>query len=429
MLTYTPRYYSPKEPQPEKLTTAYQAVQESISQSKLGFAKLPFEGVDDIQDLADALASEVESVIVIGIGGSDLGARAVHRMLNHQFYNFVDAYRKSRPQLFFAGDTTDPAPLQEIIDVVSMEKTALVMISKSGNTLEQMAVFTYLREQVIQAVGEEKARQRIVTVTDPEKGLLRQITDREGYRSLCVPQDVGGRFSVLSAVGLLPLAIAGVDIKAVLSGARDSAKQDAQGEESYPLQFAYHQYLAFCEGKQTSVLFAYTYSMRELGLWFRQIWAESLGKKLDRNGSVVHTGPTPIAAVGPTDQHSQVQLYIEGPKDKIFTFLTVGESYIDLELPQAFNDIPTVAYLAGKKMKTILEAEAEATSRALHQEGRPSVSITLDTLDAYHVGMLLYFFELATAYGGEFWNVDAYDQPGVEHAKVLMNEALGRPKE
>jgi glucose-6-phosphate isomerase len=428
MLSYKPTFFTPQHPQPERETAAYQAVQGQIASGKLGFARLPFSDTSEIQALADQVASEVSSVIVIGIGGSDLGTRAVQRMLNHQYYNFAAEYRNDRPQLFFAGDTTDPVPLQEIIDVVDLAKTALIMVSKSGNTLEQMATFILLRDRVVQAVGEEAAKQRIITVTDPETGLLRKITLQEGYRSLSVPQDVGGRFSVLSAVGLFPLAIAGIRIEHLLAGAREVAEMDESSQVgSLPLQFASHQYLAFSQGMPMSVLFAYTYSMREFGLWYRQIWAESLGKKLNRSGKEVCTGPTPIAAVGPTDQHSQVQLYIEGPKDKIITFVTVEESFVDLELPRAFEDIPSISYLAGKHMKEVVSQEALATAKALHQEGRPSVSLSVTKLDAYHVGMLLYFFELATAYAGEFWDVNAYDQPGVEHAKIIMNEAMGKP--
>lgn len=429
MISFDSNFFSPGKHLPERETEAYQAVQQQISQSKLGFSKLPFATTEDITELADQVAGEVESVIVVGIGGSDLGARAVQRMLNHQFYNFKPEYRNGRPQLFFAGDTTDPVPLQEILDVVDLSVTAVVMISKSGNTLEQMATFIFLRDRLLKEVGEEVTRKRIITVTDPETGLLRKLTDQEGYRSLSVPPDVGGRFSVLSAVGLFPLAIAGVDISQMLAGAREVAAQDAKGQEvSLPLKFAYHQYLAYLEGRSISVLFAYTYSMRELGLWYRQIWAESLGKKLDRSGKVVNTGPTPVAAVGPTDQHSQVQLYIEGPQDKIITFLTVDESFVNLELPSAFPEIPSISYLGGKQMKDVVSHEAEATAEALHREGRPSLNLSVSKLDAYHVGMLLYFFELATAYGGEFWDVNAYDQPGVEHAKILMNKAMGKPE-
>ncbi|CAN5122839.1 glucose-6-phosphate isomerase [soil metagenome] len=428
MLSYKPTFFTPEKPLPERETAAYQTVQRQITAGKLGFAKLPYASTSEIQALADHVAAEVASVIVIGIGGSDLGTRAVQRMLNHQYYNFAAEYRNGRPQLFFAGDTTDPVPLQEIMDVVDLSKTTLVMVSKSGNTLEQMATFILLRDRVIAAVGSETAKQRIITVTDPETGLLRKITDQEGYRSLSVPQDVGGRFSVLSAVGLFPLAIAGIAIDDLLAGAREIAEMDESSQAaSLPLQFATHQYLAFTQGMPMSVLFAYTYSMREFGLWYRQIWAESLGKKLSRSGKEVCTGPTPIAAVGPTDQHSQVQLYIEGPKDKIITFVTVEESFVDLELPRAFETIPSISYLGGKHMKEVVQHEALATAKALHLEGRPSVSLSVTKLDAHHVGMLLYFFELATAYGGEFWDVNAYDQPGVEHAKILMNEAMGKP--
>lgn len=400
---------------------AVRVVQEQKKNGELGFAKLPYaaEEVEKVERLASELLGEgFESVILIGIGGTDLGARAAHRALRHQYYNVSAAARNGHPQLFFAGDTTDPESLQEVMDVVDLKKTLVVMVSKSGNTIEQMATFITVRKHLIDAVGEEQAKRQIVTVTDAHEGTLRAITENEGYRSLAVPSDVGGRFSVLSCVGLFPLALTGVDIRALVKGAQDLDAED-RDTKSLAARFAFDQYLAFVVRRQTiSVMFPYSYCLRETGLWFRQLWAESLGKE--------GTGPTPVAAIGPTDQHSQVQLYMDGPADKIFTFVVAKETSRDITLPGAFEDLEGVRYLKGISMYRILRAEQEATAAALGEKGRPSVCIEIDKVDPYHMGQLFYFFELATAYAGALFKVNAYDQPGVELGKQILFKKLGR---
>lgn len=407
----------------EKFEAAKQAVDAARAAGQLGFAKLPYalDEHAEVLGLAERVAKECQNLVVIGIGGSDLGARAVHRALNHQFYNLHEPARNGRPRLFFVGDTTDPVALHEILDIIDWHHTTLVMISKSGNTVEQMSTFLFLRAQLIKAVGEEASRQHIITITDPENGSLREITRREKYRSLAIPHDVGGRFSVLSAVGLFPLAVAGIDTVALLEGAMEMDKNDSQAA-----RYALLQYLAYTNHHQhIAVLMPYTYSLREVGQWFRQLWAESLGKRVNREDHVINIGPTPVAAVGPTDQHSQVQLYREGPLDKTMTFITIKNPAVDFSIPEAFPDMESVHYTHGHWFNEILLAEQESTAKSLAEAGRPSSHIQLDQLDAHSIGALLYFFELATAYAGELFNVNAYDQPGVERGKELMYKLLG----
>ena len=387
-----------------------------VHQKSPAFMALPEQPTDGIERLAEALRAEVGSVILIGIGGSDLGARAIHRALNHQFYNLLPKGRRGL-QLFFAGDTTDPVALQEIIDVVDMRDTALIVVSKSGNTIEQMSTFTYLRSKIIEAVGEQQSVSRIVLVTDAASGSLRQLADQFGYRSLSVPGGVGGRFAVLSSVGMVAAAITGVDIKDLLAGA--AAVKRLLQEDNSALQYATAQWAAYTRGQHISVMLPYSYGLREFGFWFRQLWAESLGK----DGG----GPTPIAALGPTDQHSQLQLYQQGPDDKIYTFLTVDTLGHDLLLPKAFPDLEAAAYLEGVAMSDIVASEACATLLALVQAGRPACNIRISTLDAHHLGALFFFFECVTAYAGELFGVDTYDQPGVELSKTMLFGLLGRP--
>jgi glucose-6-phosphate isomerase len=393
----------------------------------LGFAKLPYQSDEDLADLkklASEVREEFKCVIVVGIGGSDLGARAVHRALNHQFYNL-----RETPRLFFLGDTTDPVAIREVLDVVDLQETAVIVISKSGNTVEQMSTFVYLRQLLLEAVGEERSRKHLIILTDAEKGTLREIVELEGYRSLPVPGDVGGRFSVLTNVGLFPLAIAGIDIDLLLAGAKAMDEYDTKqaATENELFHYALLQIEHYQHGRPISVLMPYSYGLREVGFWFRQLWAESLGKKVDLQGSVVHVGPTPIAAVGPTDQHSQVQLYMEGPADKVFTFITVQEPKVNMTLPESYADKEGVAYLKGHSFNEILLAEQRATAHALEEEGRPSCTITLPVLTAKEVGELLYFFEMATAYAGALLDINTYDQPGVEIGKQYMYGLMGRP--
>lgn len=405
------------------LETAKTTIATQKSEEKLGFAKLPYADISEILSMADDVAKECKNLVVVGIGGSDLGTRAIHRALNHQYYNSVAKAQNGRPRLFFVGDTTDPEPLLELNDLVDWGETIIVMVSKSGNTIEQMSTFLVVRDYVLQAVGAEKLKDRIITITDPADGTLHDMSVQEGYRSLGVPKDVGGRFSVLTPVGLFPLAVAGVDVAAILAGARDVE----ENHSDMAAEFAYHQFLAFSKLKRSiTIMMPYTYGLRELGFWFRQLWAESLGKRVNKQGDIVETGPQPIAAIGPTDQHSQVQLYMEGPQDKIVTFVTVKHTARDIVIPAAFPDLEGASYLAGIPLSKILLEEQKATATALAAAGRPSVHLEIDALDAFHVGSLIYFFELATAFGGELWNVDAYNQPGVELGKQLLYKALGR---
>jgi glucose-6-phosphate isomerase len=320
--------------------------------------------------------------------------------------------------------------------MIDLNSTLIIMSSKSGNTVEQMATFLILRDKLIDTVGAVRAKEQILTITDVQKGTLRQITDLEGYRSMSMPGDVGGRYSVLSVAGLLPLACAGVKIERLLEGARDFDMLDERGIEdasdnyagvSPAAQYAYHQYLAYERHQMhQSVLFTYNYKMREIGSWYRQLWAESLGKRLNRLEEEVNIGPTPISSVGPTDQHSQCQLYMEGPADKIFTFVRVKNVARDIVLPDAYPDLEGVSYLKGINLNKILLAEQEATAEALARAGRPSVVLELSELDPYSLGQLLYFFELAAVYAGSLWNIDPFDQPGVELGKKLMYQKLGR---
>lgn len=420
---------------------AYAEIQADKKSGNLGFAQLPYkvDSLKEITDLANEVKAKCEYVIVIGIGGSDLGARAVHRALNHQFYNQISEVRGGNPKLYFVGDTTDPVALQEVLDAVDLTKTVLIVISKSGDTIEPMSVFLYLRNKLLDAVGQQFLADRIIAITDSSKGTLREIANLEGYKTLPMPEGVGGRFSVLSPVGLFPLAVAGIDIEALLEGARYLDEGDNMSfdvRQNTVAYYTYLLYLAYTRKHQTiRVMMPYTYGLRDVGFWYRQLWAESLGKSARLDGTSAGIGPTPIAALGPTDQHSQLQLYMEGPINKLITFITVSEPLLhrnedyslkDMAIPPSFEQIEGVSYLKGHTFDSILKAEQKSTAYSLAQAGRPSCHIEMERLDAYNLGQLLYFFELAVTYAGKLHHINPFDQPAVEIGKKYMYNLIGR---
>jgi glucose-6-phosphate isomerase len=396
--------------------------------NELGFAMLPFDDgmVTKVQQLAKQVRQEFSTLVVLGIGGSDLGARALHQALNHTFYNQLD---NQNHRLFFAGDNTDPKELADLLDVLDLEQTAFNVISKSGDTVETMSAFVYLRQKLAEAVGEENVAKHIIVSTDAEKGSLRTIVNREEYRSLVVPANVGGRFSVLSTVGLFPAAYVGIEIADLLAGAAEMDEQMAAAPvaQNPAMLYAALQYLGYTKRHQSlSVVMPYADGLRGVAMWYRQLWAESLGKKEMLNGQVVNSGPTPIAAVGATDQHSQVQLYMEGPFDKLITFITVTESSRSVLLADGFDAVPELAYLQGAELNDLLLTEANSTAIALAHNQRPNGTIVLPKLDEFYLGQLLYFFEVACAYSGALYEIDTYNQPGVELGKQLMYGQLGK---
>ncbi|WP_457631053.1 glucose-6-phosphate isomerase [Oceanithermus sp.] len=382
-------------------------------EAMLGWIRLPEADPAPLLDYA-AAASWARDVLVLGIGGSALGARALAAALGG-----------AGARLHFV-DNVEPEPVAALFDGLDPRTTLVNVISKSGTTAETMAAFLLALDWLRRALGDDWKRHVVVT-TDPEKGILRPFAARHDLASFAVPPDVGGRFSVFSPVGLLPLALAGVDVAALLRGARQAnASAAREVAENLPAQTALAQYLAWRKGQRISVLMPYSSRLALLPAWFVQLHAESLGKAYDRSGSRVHLGPTPLGAVGATDQHSQVQLFREGPFDKLVVFVRHRQADRDLELP-AEEGLEELAYLFGKSLFTLLSAEAAATAHALAAARRPNYTIFLDRADAFHLGWLLQHLMWQTAYLGELFDVNAFDQPGVELGKQYTYALLGRP--
>jgi glucose-6-phosphate isomerase len=380
----------------------------------------------EIRTFAEGVGQAFSDVVLLGIGGSALGPIALRSALRSSRWNEMDDEAREYFPRLHVVENVDPSTLGPLLDRLELGRTLFLVISKSGGTAETMAQYLVARGRLETELG-ERATGHFVFITDPEKGALRRISEQDGIAALAIPANVGGRFSVLSAVGLLPAALIGIDIDALLAGASEmKIRCDAESLEENPAGvFAALHWIADTSlGLRTQVLMPYADALRELAFWFVQLWAESLGKIRPDGTSV---GPTPLAALGATDQHSQVQLFMEGPRDKTVAFVHVAEPATDLEIPALHADVPELAYLGGKTLGALLDAERRATAAALAHRGRPNLTITLDAMDARHLGGLLMLLEVATIFAGEWYGVDPLDQPGVELGKRFTYALMGRP--
>ena len=381
-----------------------------------------------LDDWVSSIRGRFDHLLVLGIGGSALGAKALLNALKGPAWNERDAASRGGQPTLTVLENVDPVTVQQTLERLDPRRTLVNVISKSGGTAETLAQYLIVRQWLEAALG-ALARDHLVITTDPEKGPLRAIARSEQITAFDVPPGVGGRYSVLSAVGLVPAALLGMDLAQLLAGARaavsaavadDLATNDAA-------RFAAWQWQAQASrAANIQVLMPYSDRLRELAEWYRQLWAESLGKKLDRAGREVFRGPTPVGAVGTTDQHSQVQLFIEGPFDKTITFIRVLDTVELLAIPGRPGLGPDLAYLPGKHLGALLDAEFQATREALRSQGRMSMTLEIATVDAYHLGELMMFFQLAAGYAGVWYDVNPFDQPGVELGKVLTFKAMGK---
>ena len=399
---------------------------------KMAWRDLPYNQDDVVRDIL-AYVNEVkgafDAFVVLGIGGSALGPLAVQQALNHPFYNELPREKRGGFPKLYVLDNVDPEKLVYFFDIVDPARCLFNVISKSGSTSETMSQFMIIQKLLEDKLGKEGAKKHIVCTTDPETGNLIKIAQTEGYRHFFVPPAVGGRFSELTPVGLLPAAFCGIDIKGLLKGAAvmDEACKYDDIYKNPAHMYALLNYLAMKKGKNISVMMPYADSLKLMSDWYAQLWAESLGKKYDNKGKEVFAGQTPVKTLGATDQHSQVQLYVEGPFDKVMVFLGVDEYKETISIPKTYQDMPSLGFLGGVTHDQLIMTMQMATEYAIMQAGRPSLTITLPKVTAEEIGKLIYFFEVATAYAGELLNINAFDQPGVEGGKNAAYAMFGRP--
>ncbi len=380
-----------------------------------------------VKEYASMVEGRFENILVLGIGGSALGGLAVTEALLKPYWNLLTPeQRNNLPRIFFL-DNIDPDTMTGLLDMLDLKKTLVNVITKSGSTAETMSQFMIVKDRLEKELG-DNYRYNVVATTDKKTGILRQIAEQEGYKTFVVPDDVGGRFSVFSAVGLLPFALVGIDIDEITNGIKDMdlALKNTDINENIAAQNALIHYLMDVrKGKNLSVMMPYSSRLKYVSDWYVQLWAESLGKNKDKNGNDVCVGPTPIKALGATDQHSQIQLYNEGPNNKVINFIRVKEFDNNLEIPPIF-EYTGIGYLGGKTINQLINAEADSTKVVLSDFQRPNVTITLEKVDGYNVAQLLYMLEVQTAIAGELYNIDAFNQPGVEQAKNYTYALMGR---
>lgn len=416
----------------ERFRAIHEDVERRRREGHLAFFELPYDTdrIEQIRGFAEGAGQAFETVIVLGIGGSALGTIALHQALNPPFWNELDGEARDYFPRLYVLDNIDPTTIGPLLERIDPRRALFNVVSKSGTTAETMAQFLLIRDRLIRELGDDGYRRHLILTTDPERGVLREIAMREGLATLPVPPGVGGRYSVLSAVGLLPAALVGIDIEALAAGARDMdqrCRTDRLDRNPAGL-FAALQYLADTRaGAPIHVMMAYGDRLYGVADWFRQLWAESLGKRVDRDGREVFRGPTPVKALGATDQHSQVQLYMEGPFDKTVSFLTAADWDPDLPIPEAYPELDALAYLGGHSFGELLDAERRATASALTRHGRMNMTIEIPAVRPYEIGQLLMMLQIATVYAGAFYGVDPLDQPGVELGKQLTYGLMGRP--
>ena len=416
----------------DKAAKAYDYVAKNRGRDDLfmGWTELPYnqdEIVADIIKTADKVRKKFKYFVVLGIGGSALGPIMAFNALKHLHYNELSDEKRNGPK-FYVEDNVDPVRMQALLDVIEPEKTCFNVISKSGATSETMTQYLIIAD-ILKKKG-VNLPDNIIFTTDANRGNLIKIDNSYGgkFKKYVLPDGVGGRFSEMCPVGLLPAAVLGIDIKAMLAGAAYMDELCAKGEiSSNPaLACAVLQYITMNQGKNINVLMPYSDNLKLIADWYCQLWAESLGKAVDYDGNTVNAGTTPVKSLGVTDQHSQVQLYTEGPYDKVITFISVGKYATEMPIAHGCEDIPDVGFLGGHTMQELIQAENKATAYALMRAGRLNYTSNVPEINEFTLGQLMYLFELQTAYTGALLNIDTYNQPGVENGKKATFALLGK---
>lgn len=380
-----------------------------------------------VKEFASMVEGRFDNVLVLGIGGSALGGLAVTEAILKPYWNLLTKeQRNNLPRIFFL-DNIDPDSINGLLEVLDLKKTLVNVITKSGDTAETMSQYMVLKDLMERELGDDY-RKNIVVTTDKKMGILRQLADQEGYKIFYVPDDVGGRFSVFSSVGLVPFALVGLDIDKIINGIKDMDLElkNTDIHQNIAAQCALIEYLMDrCKGKSVSVMMPYSSRLKYVPDWYTQLISESLGKAFKNNGEEVHIGITPIKALGATDQHSLMQLFNEGPNNKLITFIRVRDFDTNIEIPRIF-EYTGIGYLGGKTINDLMNAEADSTTVSLSDNKRPTITITIDKIDEYNIAQLLYMLEVKTAIEGELYEINTFNQPGVEQSKNYMYALMGR---
>nr|WP_300003647.1 glucose-6-phosphate isomerase [Tissierella sp.] len=391
----------------------------------LGFIDLPKEYDKDefnrVKDAAEKIRKDSDVLIVIGIGGSYLGARACIDALSHNFYSSLDKEKRKSPEIYYLGNSISTSYIIDLLEAIEGKDISVNIISKSGTTTEPAIAFRFMKEFMEEKYGREEAKNRIYATTDREKGALKELADIEGYESFIIPDDVGGRFSVLTPVGLLPIAAAGIDIDAMmegaLSGMEDYANEDLENNEAY--KYAAVRNILYKKGKQIEILVNYEPALNYFSEWWKQLYGESEGK----DGK----GLFPASVNFTTDLHSMGQYIQDGRRNLFETIINIEKQEKDLFVKATDDNLDGLNFLEGKSLDYINKKAMEGTKQAHINGGVPNLVLSLPKLNAFYIGKLIYFFEKACALSGYLLGVNPFDQPGVEEYKKNMFMLLEKP--
>ena len=394
------------------------------------FRELPYQKRDlaRVQTLADEMRGEFDTLVVVGIGGPALGVRALTGALRPPFAEFRPGTKESGARVLVA-DNIDPTTVAAILDEVDLHKTAFNVISKSGDTAETMSQFLILRDRILKQLGGVDYARHIVITTGAEAGGLRQIVNDEGFRSLAMPDGVPARYGILSPVGLFPAAVGGIEIADIVAGAQamdERCKSPTIETNPAYLHGAIQHLARTARAKSVRVMMPYSDRLAGTAEWFAQLWAESLGKEHDLDGRVVHSGQTVVTAVGPAAQHSQLQLFVEGPDDKVVTFLRVENPGPKIDVPEGYGDLAEVGYLGNRALGDLLNLEQRATEIAISKRGRATTTIHLPAVNGFTIGQLVYLLEVETVFVAALARVDPFSAAGIEEGKRLTYAMAGR---
>lgn len=374
-----------------------------------------------IEKAAKKIQKDSDVLVVIGIGGSYLGARAVIETLTSTFYNMLPDKQRKTPQIFFVGNNMSPNYINDLLECIEKKDISINVISKSGTTLEPAMAFRIFREYLESKYGIDEARKRIYVTTDKTKGALKTLSNEEEYETFVIPDNIGGRYSVLTAVGLLPIAVAGVDIKRLMEGARNAQEKYNEEDLKYNdcYKYAVIRNILYNQNKTTEILVNYEPKMLYFTEWWKQLYGESEGKE--------GKGIFPAGTIFTTDLHSLGQYIQEGKRNLFETVINIEKSKTNIKLKADEDNIDGLNYLEGKDLDYVNHKAMEATIEAHVSGDVPNVVINMERIDEENLGELIYFFELACAISGKLLGVNPFNQPGVEKYKKNMFKLLGKP--
>lgn len=412
--------------------TDFESVSEDISgaidkffKEDFHFRKLPYENIDEIVEYGNHIRRNFDNFLVLGIGGSALGPKAIFKSTCGRYHN-EDKHDTPTPKFYFE-DNVDPDRIYNLLNTIDLKRTCINIISKSGKTIEtlsQMMIFV----DALKKIKPDNWMENLVFTTDRDSSILLDIGRKYGIKMFYIPREIGGRYSIFTPVGLLTAAVCGCDIHSLLDGAKvmNEICYNREYKNNPAFMYAALQYISMKKGKNISIMMPYTDSLKFVTDWFSQLWAESLGKKYDVDGNVVNAGQTPVRALGSVDQHSQLQLYMEGPYDKVVTLIRAEKHRFPMPIPAIFEDMEELQFLCGSSLNKLINSELEAIAFALTENGRPNIVINMPVISEYYIGQLFMMLEISTVFEGYMLKINPFDQPGVEHGKISTYALMGK---